>query len=348
MPKVATWVFQQLGGDKNKLELAGWSAPHGRPYHSAVARDGINVRHKSTRYPGSSDPPTRHILGINYQDITLRGRFRDRELGEGGAQNKVYAVKSFIKDLQPCDISWGDILHVTGFIEQFDPGRESAGEVEWTMKILVDKDNISEINQINRFKWPNIAEMAAALDAFTFLSGQVLKTPGFSGIRVNILDALDDLISSVTGAFGQLVNISNQIGNFESGLANEAKHLIAGVHQARTALLHLMDTVSSTKQDELFIRDSAKDTVNFNNTVHAMYTEADIAFAILSDIENQSLIRSSGEAKKTVRAHDGDTWESISIKNYGSSSEANRIRQANNVRYGRKPKPGELVTIPKL
>jgi nucleoid-associated protein YgaU len=343
------WQFQQLAGPKSKLILSGWSAPHGRPYHGPVASDGVNIRHKSTRYPGNSGPPTRHIMGYNYSDIELHGRFRDRELGQGGALDKVLEVKKFVKDLQTCDISWGDIIHITGVISEFVPGRESDAEVVWTMKILVDKDNISSDGRV-AFNVPSLSALmsglAASLDAMQFLAGAKLNVPGVGGIRVNILDQLDDLVSVVTGTVGQLVNIANTIGNFENAVANDAKRLIAGVHQARTAILNFTHTLSSAKQDELFIRDSAQDTIVFNNASSAAYTQADIALALLSDTENLATVRLKGFSKNVVRAKEGDTFESLSIRYFGGPAEANKIREANGIKYGRKPHPGETIIIP--
>jgi hypothetical protein len=61
------WRFEQLAGDKKTLILAGYSAPFGRPRQKAVVRDKVQIREKTTRYPGSSGPPTRHIFGDDYE-----------------------------------------------------------------------------------------------------------------------------------------------------------------------------------------------------------------------------------------------------------------------------------------
>lgn len=339
------WVFQQLTGDRKKLELAGWSAPFGRPRQQPVVRDAISVRHRSTRYPGSKAPPTRHLFGINYQDLSLNGRFRDRELGSGGALAKKEEVKSFIKDQQTCDISWGSIIHITGLISEFDPGIESPAEIEWKMKILVDQDNI-EVKQVGENLWSNPSSQALELALRLELLEHINIHPAAGGIKVSVLDQLDDAISSVTGTLGQLTNIANTISNFESGLANEAKRLIASIHSVKTAVLTLIDTMESARQDVFFVRDSAKDTINWDALMRDSITEANIAMALLSNLENQASASLRGRAQFTIRAKQGDTWESISTRIYGSPSQADAIRQANGAKFGQKPRAGEQIVLP--
>lgn len=340
---MADWTFRQLSGQKKILTLSGWSAPFGRPRKGAVVRDGVQVRVKSTRYPGNNGPPTRHIFGINYQDIELNGRFRDRELGKGNAKLKTEDVKSFVKDTQICDISWGDIIHISGLISEFDPGRESEGEIEWKMKILVDQDNM-ELRQINPTV-PKTPNQLAQLVSSGLLEIQALPTT-LPGIKLNVLDFIDDIVSEVTGAIGQLNNIANSISNFEDGLAKEAKRLIAGIHQVKTAILTLMTTIESTQQDSFHIRDSASDAIGANEFIKSAITKATSSLSTLSDLENQCLVALQGDSRTTIRAQQGDTWESISSRVYGGPFEADKIRQANGVRYGRKPEPGAIIVIP--
>lgn len=341
-----SWNFVQLGGSKKTLTLSDWSAPFGRHRQKSVTRKGIQVRHKSTRYPGTNLPPTRHIFGINYMDHELNGRFRDRVLGNGGALAMMEKVSDFVKDGQICDISWGSFMHVTGLISEFDPGIESEHEVEWKMKILIDQDN-TQIKQVSpTVKLDPSETVQRALTAVDPIT-KITKPGGISiSINTDIVDNLDSFVSVVTGAFGQLSDIASQISDLESGLASEAKRLIAGVRQAKTALLTLIDALESAQNDSFFIRDSAADTLNYNKTARAAITEANIALALLSDLENQAVSQERGNAVISVRAQQGDTWESISTRVYGSSSEANAIRQANNVRYGSKPKVGSLIVIP--
>lgn len=348
MAKENVWKFKQFAGQKKSLTLSGWSAPFGRPYHGAVAKDGIMVRHRTVRYPGSNAPPTRHLLGINYHDIDLKGRFRDRELGEGGAKQKAAEVKDFIKDLQTCDISWGDILHVTGVLAEFVPGRESEAEIEWTMKILVDTDNTQPMAFApDRTNTNDISGKLADINATNFMKVKITSQPGFSGIKVNFLDAIDDFVSIVTGAVGQISNIINQIDNTQQGLFGEANRLIAGIHQGKTATLNLFNMLSSIQQNSLFVRDSAEDSIKSGNAIAATKAELQVILALFSDIETTATIARYGNANITARAKEDDTWERISIRHFGGPDKANAIRQANRIKGGRKPSAGAKVVIPK-
>lgn len=343
---MANWVFRQLGRDKKILTLEGWSAPFGRPRKGAIVRDGLSLRHRSTRYPGNDNsPPTRHIFGITYHDFDLNGRFRDRAIGKGQAKLKVEEVKSFMKDAQTCDISWGDTIHVTGIIAEFDPGRESEGEIEWKMKILIDNDNM-ELRQVNFFTTPNPNFLAGLIQEK--LKPMIGITKPSIGIQVNVLDAIDDLVSVVTGSVGQLVNIVNSLDNFEQGLASEGKRLIAGIHQAKTALLKAMTLIESSQQDTFFIRDSAKDTIIAKDIIADATTQSNVALSLMSDLENQCISALQGDAKQTVRVQQGDTFESISNKVFGGPQEADNIRKANGVKYGAKPVVGSILIIPRL
>lgn len=345
---MADWKLQQLGGDRKILTLSDWSAPYGRPFQKAVVRDGISLRHKSVRYPGTNLPPTRHLFGINYSDIELNGRFRDRVLGKGGAQQQTEYVKGFLKDQEQLDISWGSIIHLTGILAEFDPGRESPGEVEWKMKILVDQDNI-ELTQVA----PSVAKLPSALvDQISAALAPMIALPAqpesLNGLQGNILDTLDDLVRGITGALGTLTRIANSIDNFESSLANEAKTLIAGIHSVKTAVLRTADTLSSIENDVFLIRDSANDAVNFQQTMNGAVTQSYIGLALLSDLEVQAEAAQRGSATISVRAHQGDSWESLSNRIYGGPNEADALRQANNAKYGQKPRAGQLIIVPTL
>lgn len=348
MAEANTWKLQQLGGDRKLLSLNDWSAPYGRPYQKAVVRDGITLRHKSVRYPGTNIPPTRHLFGINYSDIELNGRFRDRVLGKGGAQQQVEFVKSFLKDQQQLDISWGSAIHLTGIMSEFDPGRESPGEIEWKMKILVDQDNIA-LTQVapNTIKTPS-----ALVDSISQKLQPMIALPSRpeseNGLQGNILDVLDDLVRGVTGALGTLTRIANAIDNFESSLANEAKTLIAGIHSVKTAVLRTIDTLTNTVNDVYLIRDSAADDVNFQQSMNDVVTQAYISLALLSDLETQAQASERGNATISVRANQGDTWESLSNRIFGGPQEADNLRKANGAKYGSKPRAGALIIVPTL
>lgn len=343
-----SWTFAQLHGDYKILNLSGWSAPFGRPRQGAVTRSPISVRHKSTRYPGTNAPPTRHLFGVNYPDWELHGRFRDRELGKGGALQKMEYVKNFVKDQQICDITWGNIIHVTGIITEFDPGIESESEIEWKMKIAIDQDNTQvQTDNDNIAKLSPTGTIELILNAVTPIT-KITTTPDVAGILTNLLDSVDDYVSAVTGTIGQLNDIAALIGDVQSGLSNEAKRLVAGIHQAKTAILSLIHVAEAINDDKNFIRNSAEDVLRFKAYSTDAILKATYSLALLSDLENQAVAAERGQASVNVRVKQGDTWESISTRVLGGPSEADAIRKANGAKFGSKPIPGTLVQIPTI
>ncbi len=345
------WTFRQITGNHKKevLTLAGGFAPHGRPRQRAVVRDGLTIRQRTTRYPGNSGPPTRHVMGITHSDFDLNGRFRDRDLGPGGALRKKDEVTFFVADQELCDISWGDLIHVTGMITEFDPGIEGPGEIEWKMKILVDQDNRhlappGNLTTIHR----SIPDFGAKLASTAELLSTGLTSPDAVGFQSNLFDYIDDYVSVVTGTVGQLVQYSALIGDLEQGFSDEANRLIAGCHQAKSAILNLTNALTSLDQEALFVRDSAEDEIRFKAMACNFYTNADISLALLSDIENTATASVKSNKTLTYKVSDGDTFESISTNIYGGPGNANDIRRANKIKFGTKPKAGQTLIIPTI
>jgi hypothetical protein len=136
----APLIFEQLGGSRRRLALFGWDGPSGRPRQGAVLSTEVEVRASTTRYPGSKDGSavTRHVFGLTFPDIELKGRFR-----RGRVQAKMQDMLAFVAEQQRVRVSWGKVIVAEGFIRNFKPGVEGANaygatEVEWSMRIEVD------------------------------------------------------------------------------------------------------------------------------------------------------------------------------------------------------------------
>lgn len=351
MGKNRDWVFQQLtGSDPKSMVLTGYAAPFGRPRSKPVAETGLELREKQTRYPGSSSktPPTTHTFGVVRRPIELSGRWMDQHLGEGSAARNVRVFEQMIIDQRPIRISWGDLLSYTGWIKSITPRWESLEECAWTMVFLIDTDEFEGVI-------PNVQPLRApaetADDVQKFLQEVIFPLPkmlpSLDAITGEIFDALDDLVSNVTQFGGLAVRTANSISNIETAAFNEIERLRAGLHQFKTAVLTLQETIDNLAIDSLVVDRSVEDDIawlTFQSQSHAR--TADIVNKVsLADIAAE--VAAVSRIKTTYQAKPGDSWESISLAMYGTADRASDIRDANGVVGGEKPAPGRIYNIPR-
>lgn len=252
MADAKPWTFTQLAGAKKELVLSGYDAPFGRPRQNAVVRKGIRIRQRTVRYPGSDGSPTRHEFGDEWLPWELKGRFRDAYGGKGHALARLAEVTVFVQDKQAVAIRWGDILAVEGFIEAFDPGIESEGEVEWTMHVLVDVDSSTPKKPPTK---PD--DSGAKLKAvIAQIQAGVPKLTSLFDLNPSFLDALDGLVSSINSAIGSVLGAANALSNLEKATFGEIARLRAGIHQLRTAVITLQNTFAAAHEDALLLRRS--------------------------------------------------------------------------------------------
>ena len=344
------WRIEQLGGPKKVIELTGYSAPFGRPRQKPVIEEEISSRVQTVRYPGNSGPPTRHIFGTQWSDqIPINGRWKDSVLGPGGANSMVDEMQNFLADEQPVRVSWGDIVSYTGYLQRLRIGRESESEIVWTLIIDIDqRDGFLRQRAPTGSQLQNGTEKLAEFLAKIFSSniGSIPSTaPDWSP---TLFDAIDDAITNVAAQASALANLANQIDSIEKATITELQRLRLGVESARTALLTFRDTYRSFDMDlALFTRQSESD---IQWTAFTSQNEVDTAeiLAVLADIEREFLITQRGKTVSNVVAGTADTWENMSIRVYGSADGANRLRDANGVRYGELPAAGRTYQVPTL
>ncbi len=203
------WTFTQLAGPKKELTLAGYDAPFGRARQNAVVRKGVKIRQRTVRYPGNDGPPTRHVLGGEWLAWELAGRFRDAYGGKGHALRRVDELTRFVLDQQEVAIRWGDVFATTGFLEEFDPGVEAEGEIEWKLRVLIDEDASVAAQRADE----PLDVDAKLRRVLALLTAEVPKLPSAPDLKPSFFDMIDGLVSSVTGAIGSLVNAANSVGN---------------------------------------------------------------------------------------------------------------------------------------
>jgi len=336
------WTFTQLGGPKKELVLAGYDAPFGRPRQNAIVRKGVKIRQRTVRYPGNDGPPTRHVLGGEWLGWELAGRFRDAYGGKGHALRRVDEVTRFVLDQAEVAIRWGDVFATTGFLEEFDPGIEAEGEVEWKLRVLIDEDASVAAQRPDT---PSDAD-AKLQRVIALLTAVVPKLPSADGIRPGFFDMVDGLVSSVSGAIGSIANAANTIGNIEKAAFGEVQRLRAGIGQLRTASIALQNAYASAREDVLLLRRAPLTDID----VLGLRAKSDVALtraaADLADADRQAAIAERGKLLTTIVARAGDTWESLAAKYLGSPAEAQKLRDMNGVKAGEQPIAGRSYKVP--
>jgi len=354
------WRFEQLGGLKKVLELSGWAAPHGRPRQDAVVRDGVEIRKAEYHYPGAVGRPTRHVFGATYLPWELQGRFRDRSDGQNFAKAKREELKAFVLDAQRVRISWGDILSVEGFLDKFDPGHESEGEVEWRLTCSIDVDLLAtppkrkvakpvDVSYVSKLIAADMGVLLASAPHIpsTNLFDSIDNLLGFpSAIAGEFLEITDSLVSVVTGVAGKFQKAANSISNIEKATFGQLNRLATVSVQLQGAIAALKETYTNAEVDAVLLGQRASENLKFWSAQSAAEAAMEDILAQLGELNRVAQIQLLGRVRQTYVALFGDTWESISTKFYGGPWRAADLRDANDVGIGAEPVPGVEYVIP--
>lgn len=342
------WRFEMLGGPKLVLELSGWAAPLGGPRVEPVVRTPIKARAERVFYPGSNNS-TRHVFGVMYPNWELKGRFRDRARppmgGIGFAKKKTDEVKSFVAELQPVRITWGDIVVAQhAFLLEFNPGWEAEYEVEWTLTAEIDHLDVQPSNTGGRrndtLPRNYTEDIVAALNA---ASAATLK-PKLPG---NIFDLLTSLVDALTGAVGQVAAIADQIETFKDATFAQLNRAQASIATLGRAARTLRETFAAIPNDALTFVDNADASIELATSQVTVEEQLINMLNETTKMERDIDLAKAGRARGSYVARTGDTWESISSITFGKPDRAVMIRDINGVAPGQNPVAGTEYLIPK-
>lgn len=339
------WRFTQLtNASPITIDLQGPSAPYGRPRHGEIVADGIEQRETAYYYPGNPKP-TRHTFGEKHDDIVLHGRWMDADLGTAGAANAlVQQFKALVRDQLPIKIEWGEVICATGLPKRFLPKRESDAEVVWEFTIRTDSDDALPPKQVALAR-PRTSDYVASIADFNPTPSIPADLP--LAYPSSFLDTIDGYVSQVNAATATVLNLANQIDDFSKASAAELTRLLGGIGQLQTAYLTLADALDDGTLDVAVGGATANTQTSF--ALSRAQQRADLLFqlALLAAMSDDVKTVLAGKPDTTVRAFDGDTWESLSQRLYGSIDHADALRQANGVTGGKRPRGGRIVHVPR-
>lgn len=341
------WTFRQIDWPRHTLKLEGRAAPHGAPRRKPVVTDTFELRQSKVYYSGKREP-TRLIFGDQCEDWEIEGRFMDADLGPGGAIAKVLEVKEFIAEAGRCEVSWGGTLVATGLVQRIEPGRESSKEVAYKIVIGIDSDDaLASANRPQAVPPSPASQARKVLDLTDTVDPRFALRPGIRiHISSNFLDILEDAADAVNAAVGVFLNVANEISDFERELNQDLTRLVTSIGMAKTAILRLVDVVSTAESDAIFLTDTVSAQVAFYAFKQQTVDNSLFALSILNDTEISAEVTQRGDAPRAVVAQRGDTWESLASRYYGGASGADALRQANGARFGEQPEPGRNLKIP--
>jgi len=165
-PVVNSLVIQELDGATGLiLDTLGALPANSMPI-------GGSLRSTRTYYPGSSTPSTQ-IMGTQEDDITLKGVWRDDQLGAAGGAINLYGIcRTLLLDQLRCGLYWGPEITRKGYVKSFVGDFERPNVIHWTLVFQVDEADEAALllvpfppSATTTTLWAEILAVIAEIDA---------------------------------------------------------------------------------------------------------------------------------------------------------------------------------------
>lgn len=339
------WRFQQLAGDKKVLTLDGYAAPFGRPRQQPVATEKVRVSIQTTQYPGSKGPPTRHSFGSAWEPMVLNGRWMTRHLsGDSDAPTMAKQWTEFVRDEQPIRMSWDNIVSYTGVIEDLELGRESEHEIAWKMTVLVD----SLDGAVAGWSMPTVRSVdanAAFIQSWVSAS-ESLRAPTLPDMAPSFFEQLDFLAGSLKSYTGALVTVAQGIESIEKSTFSVIQSFRGVIANIESTVVTMRNLILTSEIDAVLMVRRAESDIAWYAYQLDFDVESLNAFAILAEMDRQLELQARSDLGKFVQAQEGDTWERLATRAGAGPDNAGVLREANGIRFGRLPEPGQTYLVP--
>jgi len=347
------WTFEQMPervstlGQPKTLTLEGWAAPHGRARKNPIFKEVIKSRVQTTRYPGQSGAPTRHVFGTHWEDMELTGRWMDRHLASAGktAEDVVAEWQEFVRDERTLRVAWGPVVSYTGFIEELETAYESPNEVAYRIKLLVDKrDEASTTGRSAQPSTPINDQTEAALTTWANL-GELLEAVSVD-MEPDFFDSLNRLGAELNKPQAAFNNFVNQLDSFEKKTFGAIASFRTAITGFRAGILGMRDVILNAQLDTAITVHTAKSDVAWFQYQLAFDDQTYEILAILADLDRQAELAGRDVATKLVTALEGDTWDSLSTRATGGVDGSTALRELNGGKYGEQPRAGHAYLVP--
>lgn len=326
-------ILKELGGDLRTVTLIESTLPR----DGGETTLGVQVREKTTWYPGSA-VPSQQVLGPQYQPIVFSGIFEDRKIGAPGA---AFSLASLLEDMAE---KGHELLFIYGPIIR----RASWRTFDWIPKELpripyrVELTNLGPRTTAGRRiipglrVIPKIGQAVALVSAAKGIAESVASVPEF--VRSNI----DAALAKVTRVQEKFESLATLGGTFDRGQAQDA---VADLDSAEGEIKKAYGGLNVASTDDSLLPD-------FEVATEETYGLAELHVSLVSSRTELGEVRQQAGrlARETQRgrlyvASQGQTLQRIAAETYGDFEKASDIAEANNKRTWTVA-AGEILCLP--
>lgn len=332
-------ITSRDGLNRVVLRLEGRNLPEGGKGSGGAFEISPKSRQTAHRYPGV-DKPTRHLLGVDYDPISVKGVVRDRYNAPGFAM----AFKRTVELLagRPVRISWGDQIAYEGVLDKGVCAVETEHDVVYTLTFEIDGPVDVPRPQQAAETPATVGDLAASntaargtLTATADEAPQLLSAADTEALLVVLTvlsasaDALDAALDGETDA-AALDRAANRRAAACAGALAAASRLAAA-------------TIGTVPVPNLRGSDAAR-----WQRLRAEALEATTALELSATATGARLdeIAAEGARVEVYEVRGGDTLESIALARTSDQTRATAIAR-NNRLPGFSVEPGQTLTIPR-
>ena len=341
-----SWTFTDSVNEwAEPLVLNGSSAPIGRPYQNPVAETEEFVRSEETYY-NKNDVPTIHDFGMGQKPWTLKGRWSDKQLGTGMAEQLKVQALTMLRARNIITVEWGNVLNYTAFMKNWKFGHESPTNFTWQLELTILKDNtVASVASVVAFSAPSDAADVAKMMAL--LAADIAAPPNLDVIKPNLLDFLDSLVNAVSAAAGMVADIANTIASWEQATFAELNAFRAGVMQLKTAAITLVQTWSDLQTDTaMFGKNSANDLSFLAAQSNSVVSMQDYMDQMDQADQAAAIVQTKEQASTVVAIGTDATFDAMAGRVMGDQSQGAAIAAANQMPPGARPHVGTKYKLP--
>ena len=341
------FTFTQLAGEKRSLVLDGYAAPFGRARQRALFTEVIDCTVQTTIYPGSKGKPTRHIFSSHWEPMELSGRWMTRWLpGEIVADLYARVWTQFVRDQQPIQMAWGNIVSYKGFIQRLEMARESEHDIAWKMTVLVDQRDDAQTAWAVKVSKDILPDLRVIEGVFTSVEGRAKKLE--PDLEPDFFDDLETLIGSLRSYTKILNDAAYQFQFITSRSFAAIQSFRGAIKNVESTFVSLRLLVLNTQLDAALLVRRASADFNYWAFQNDLDIKTITGLAMLKDMERRALLeaRSANSDTRLIQAQDQDTWERLAFRAGLGIDQAAKLRDANGIRFGDLPQAGELYVVP--